>query len=150
MTDLALRTDLSDAQREYLSLVRSSTQSLLGVINDLLDFSRIEAGKLDLDPRPFYLRTELADALRPLALRAVDKGLELSYRVADTVPDRLLGDWPRLRQILTNLVGNAVKFTDQGEVFVKVAPEETGGEHEQTPVRKVPARRSRWLICASP
>src|SRR5207244_3941688 len=78
-------------------------------------------GKLDLDPQPFDVRAELADTLRPLALRAYGKGLELAYRVADDVPDRLVGDWPRLRQVLTNLVGNAVKFTDQGEVVVSVA-----------------------------
>ncbi len=120
MTELTLRLPLSDLQRDYLSLVRSSTHALLGIINDLLDFSRIEVGRLELDPREFALRDELACALRTLAPRACSKGLDLVYRVDDRVPDRLIGDWPRLRQVLINLVGNAIKFTEVGEVVVRL------------------------------
>jgi signal transduction histidine kinase/CheY-like chemotaxis protein len=120
MTELALDTDLSPEQREYLETTRASAEALLTVLNDILDFSKIEAGKLDLDPIDFGLRDLLADALKPLAVRAHGKGLELTYRVAPGVPDGLVGDPGRLRQILVNLVGNAIKFTHQGEVVVEV------------------------------
>ncbi|WP_161967329.1 PAS domain S-box protein [Fimbriiglobus ruber] len=120
MADLALDTDLAPEQQEFVKTIRSSAESLLTVINDVLDFSKIEAGKLDLDPFDFPLHDSLGDMLRPLALRAHKKGLELAFETPAEVPDELHGDWNRLRQILVNLVGNAIKFTDQGEVVVGV------------------------------
>jgi two-component system sensor histidine kinase/response regulator len=125
MTELALDTELTAEQREYLETVKSSADALLGVINDILDFSKIEAGKLDLDPVEFRLSDVLADALKPLALKAHGKALELAYHVDPGVPDRLVGDPCRLRQILVNLVGNAIKFTDRGEVVVQVSLEQS-------------------------
>jgi PAS domain S-box-containing protein len=121
MTELALDTPLTDEQRDYLNTVKTSTHALLAVINDLLDFSKMEAGRYELVPVEFSLRDALGDALKTLAFRAFGKGLELAYEVAPTVPDRLVGDWPRLRQVLTNLVGNAIKFTERGEVLVQVS-----------------------------
>ncbi|SIN84354.1 Signal transduction histidine kinase [Singulisphaera sp. GP187] len=121
MTELTLETSLTTKQREYLGLVKSSADSLLSVINDILDFSKIEAGKLHLDPTPFDLRDEVTDTARSLALRAHIKGLELACRIAPDVPQVVLGDAGRLRQVLVNLVGNAVKFTEAGEVVLDVA-----------------------------
>ncbi len=120
MTDLALDTSLSAEQREYLSMVKSSAHSLLTLINDILDFSKIEAGKLELEKIDFQLKPSLGETLKALALRAHSKNLELTWRVAPDVPEFLKGDMGRLRQILVNLVGNAVKFTEQGEVAVDV------------------------------
>jgi signal transduction histidine kinase/CheY-like chemotaxis protein/HPt (histidine-containing phosphotransfer) domain-containing protein len=120
MTELALETDLSAEQREYLEMVKTSALALLAVVNDVLDFSKIEAGKLVLDPTDFGLRQALDSTLRPLALRAQEKGLETICRVAADVPDGLVGDWGRIRQVLVNLVGNAVKFTERGEVAIEV------------------------------
>jgi PAS domain S-box-containing protein len=121
MTELALDTDLTDQQREYLELVKKSADALLSVINEILDFSKIEAGKLELDHTPFSLREVIGDMLTVLAVRAHQKGLELACRIAPDVPDALLGDPGRLRQVLVNLVGNAIKFTELGEVVVDVA-----------------------------
>ena len=120
MTELALETDLSATQREYIGLVKTSADSLLTVLNDILDFSKIEAGKLDLDPMPFDLRESLEETMRALALRAHAKDLELACRIAPDVPDHLIGDQGRLRQVVVNLVGNAIKFTQHGEVVVSV------------------------------
>jgi two-component system, sensor histidine kinase and response regulator len=120
MTELALQTALTTEQREYLQMVRSSAYSLVAVINDILDFSKIEARKLQLDAVPFFLREGLADTLRSMALRVQEKGLELTWHVAPDVPEALIGDPGRLRQILLNLVGNAVKFTEAGEVLIDV------------------------------
>ena len=120
MTELALDTDLTAEQREYLTLVKASADSLLTILNDILDFSKIEAGKLALEPVPFALRENLGTTLKTLALRAHQKGLELVSHVHSDVPDTLVGDPGRLRQIIVNLVGNAIKFTDQGEVLVEV------------------------------
>ncbi|HVN79024.1 MAG TPA: response regulator [Terriglobia bacterium] len=120
MTELALDTNLSREQREYLTMLKSSADGLLGVINDILDFSKIEAGKLDLDHVEFELRDNLGETLKMLALKAHKKGLELTYRVPAIVPDYLVGDPGRLRQIIVNLVGNSVKFTEQGEVLLSV------------------------------
>jgi two-component system, sensor histidine kinase and response regulator len=128
MTELALDTALTPRQREYLSLVKSSSESLLTVINDVLDFSKIEAGKLGLDPAPFALRETVERTLNILALRAHAKGLELACRIAPDVPDAVIGDDDRLRQVLMNLVGNAIKFTEHGEVIVNVALDEAGIE----------------------
>jgi two-component system sensor histidine kinase/response regulator len=123
MTELALDTELTPEQRQYLEMVKSSSDSLLTVINDILDFSRIEAGMLDLDPIEFNLRDNLDDTLKTLALRAHQKGLELACNVEPGVPKALVGDPGRLRQIIVNLVGNAIKFTQAGEVVVEVGAE---------------------------
>jgi len=120
MTELALDTQLSPEQREFLTLVKTSAGALLTILNDILDFSKIEAGKLELEPVPFALRESLSTTLKTLALRADQKGLELASYVHSDVPDALVGDPGRLRQIIVNLVGNAIKFTDQGEVIVEV------------------------------
>src|SRR5262245_58494360 len=120
MTELALDTDLTPEQREYLTIVQDSANSLLELLNDILDFSKIEAGKLDLDPIDFHLRDDLEVAIKGLALRAHKKGLELACHIPTDVPDSLIGDPGRLRQIVVNLVGNAIKFTEQGEVVIEV------------------------------
>jgi PAS domain S-box-containing protein len=120
MTELALDTDLTSEQREYLGMVKASADSLLTIINDILDFSKIEAGKLDLDPIEFNLRESLNDSLKTLALRAHQKGLQMVSQAQPEVPDVIVGDPGRLRQILINLVGNAVKFTAGGHVEVRV------------------------------
>jgi len=121
MTELALATELTPEQRDCLQVVRSSAESLLALINDILDFSKIEAGKMELSPAPFYLRRWLAEQLQAQALRAECKGLELLAWVDPQAPELLVGDSGRLGQVLTNLVGNAIKFTHQGEVAVEVA-----------------------------
>ena len=123
MTELALDTNLSHEQREYLDLVKASAESLLGIINDILDFSKIEARKMHLDSVDFALRPHLDDVMRALALRAQQKGLELACRVAPDAPESIRGDPGRLRQILINLIGNAIKFTARGEVVVEVEPD---------------------------
>ena len=120
MTELTLETDLNAEQREYLGMVKTSADSLLKLLNDILDFSKIEAGKLDLDFTEFPLRQSLGETLKTLGLRAHQKSLELAWQVADEVPDYLVGDLGRLRQIIINLIGNALKFTEQGEVFLLV------------------------------
>lgn len=120
MTELALDTRLTHEQHEYLGMVKSSADCLLAVINDILDSSKIEAGKLDLDPIDFNLRDHLDDTANALAIRAHSKGLELACRVAENVPDGLVGDPGRLRQIIANLIGNAIKFTSDGEVVINV------------------------------
>jgi two-component system, sensor histidine kinase and response regulator len=134
MTELALDTDLTPRQREYLGLVKSSADSLLTVINDILDFSKIEAGKLSLDPTPFALRNALDETLQALAMRAHAKGLELACRIAPEVPDAVIGDLGRLRQVVVNLVGNAIKFTERGEVVASVSLEASGDETVQLKV----------------
>jgi two-component system, sensor histidine kinase and response regulator len=135
MTELALDTPMTEDQRQCLKTVKSAADNLLSIINDLLDFAKIEAGKLDLDPAGFSLRTALGDTLRALAVRAHRKGLELVCQVQPDVPDALIGDAGRLRQVLLNLVGNAIKFTDEGEVVVRVGSiredKETGRQGER-------------------
>ena len=121
MTDLALDTELTVEQRDYLHTVKTSADSLLGVINDILDFSKIEARKLDLEFIPFHLPSSLNTTLKALAMRADQKHLELTCQIAADVPANLAGDPGRLRQVLVNLVGNAIKFTDSGEVSVEVS-----------------------------
>ena len=123
MTALLLETDLTPEQREYAETVRRSGEGLLHIINDILDFSKVEAGKLELEPVPFALRDSIAEALKSLALRAHEKGPELVYSVTPDVPDALVGDLGRLRQIVLNLVGNSIKFTERGEVAVHVQME---------------------------
>jgi two-component system, sensor histidine kinase and response regulator len=118
MVELLLASSLSREQQEDLRVVQSAAFALLAVINDILDFSKIEAGKLELERSPFHLRDFLGEALKILAVKAHEKNLELAYRVAPDVPDRLVGDPHRFRQVLLNLVGNAIKFTESGEVIV--------------------------------
>jgi len=120
MTDLALGTPLTAEQREYLDIVRSSADGLLGIIDDILDFSKIDAGKLRVESRPFDLRSELAIMLQPLQVRAQEKGLTLRCEVAGDVPVRVAGDAGRIRQVLINLVNNAIKFTQTGSVRLAV------------------------------
>jgi two-component system, sensor histidine kinase and response regulator len=120
MTELTLDSDLDPEQRANLQMVKSSADSLLQIINDILDFSKIEARKLHLDQCPFALRDSLSAAMKALGLRANAKGLELICDVDANVPDQLIGDPLRIRQIVTNLVGNAIKFTDRGEVAMRV------------------------------
>ena len=121
MTDLLLDTPLTDEQRGFAETVRSSGGALLSIIDDILDFSKIEAGKLELDPVDFDVREAVDDVCDLLAARAHERGLELAARIADDVPAAVRGDDGRLRQVLTNLVGNAIKFTHEGEVVVALA-----------------------------
>jgi two-component system, sensor histidine kinase and response regulator len=120
MTELALDTELDPSQREYLNAVKYSADSLLTVINDILDFSKIEVGKLNLDPIEFNLRDHLGQAMKILAARAHEKGLELACFVPPALPDFVVGDPVRLRQVILNLTGNAIKFTEKGEVVLRV------------------------------
>ncbi len=128
MTRLALSTELTDEQREYLEAVETSADSLLRVIDDILDFSKIEAGKLELISADFSLRDPMADAMTALAVEAHRKGLELTYDIPAEIPDAVIGDPGRLRQILINLVGNSIKFTETGEVAVRVQLESESTE----------------------
>jgi len=123
MTELALGTELSAEQTEYLQMVKTSADSLLIILNDILDFSKIEAGKLDLTPIPFNLRDSLCEMVGTLAVRAEAKGLELACHIVPETPDAVVGDPGRLRQIVVNLIGNAVKFTETGEVVLRVEPQ---------------------------
>ena len=125
MTDLLLDTDLTPEQRDSLLIVKSSADALLSVINDILDVSRMEAGKLELDPIDFNLRDAVGDAARTVALRAHQKGLELIVDVDAIVPNAVRADPGRLRQVLVNLLGNAIKFTDRGEIVLRVTTEES-------------------------
>ncbi len=128
MTELTLDTELTNEQHEYLEMVKSSADYLLAVINDILDFSKIEAGKLDLDPIEFNLRDQLDDTVNALAQRAHSKGLELACHVYSDVPDALVGDPGRLRQIIVNLMGNSIKFTSEGEVVMHVKLQSLTGD----------------------
>ncbi len=123
MTELTLDTELAPMQREYLGFVRSAGNSLLSIINDILDFSKIEANKFSLDPQPFSLQEMVSDAVKTLSFRAHQKGLEVAFEIDPGIPETLVGDAGRLRQIILNLIGNAVKFTHQGEVVLSVAQE---------------------------
>jgi two-component system sensor histidine kinase/response regulator len=128
MTELVLETELTEEQRDSLGLVKISAEALVNVVNDILDFSKIEAGKLDLESIPFDLRESLGETMRALDFRAHGKGLELIYEVQPDVPDALLGDPGRLRQVLVNLVGNSIKFTERGEILMSVSQEATSSE----------------------
>jgi two-component system, sensor histidine kinase and response regulator len=131
MTELVLNSSLTADQREYLTLVLQSGESLLGIINDILDFSKVEAGKLVLDQRQFGLRETLGDTMKALALRGNTEQLEMVCDVDDRIPPLLVGDSGRLRQIVVNLVGNAMKFTKAGEVVLLVELEEDRGDTVQ-------------------
>ncbi len=121
LVDLMLSSDLPPDQREDLDVVKSSAYSLLSIINNILDFSKIEAGKLEFEQSPFSFQHFMNDSLKIMAMKSHEKGIELAYHIASGVPDRLLGDPIRLRQVLLNLVDNAIKFTDKGEVVIYVA-----------------------------
>jgi PAS domain S-box-containing protein len=126
MTQLALMTELSPTQRDYLETVSRSAESLLGILNSILDFSKIESRKLEMESVPFELRDLAAETLKPLVLAAEAKGLELIFDIAPDVPDAIVGDPLRLRQIITNLVGNAIKFTESGHVLLEVREDRHG------------------------
>jgi len=132
MSELLARTSLSRDQRDYLDLVRDAADSLLRLLNDILDFSKIEASKLEMERVPFSLRDCIGKTGQTLSLRAAEQGLELACRVAPDVPDRLIGDPGRLRQVLINLIGNAIKFTERGEVFVDVVHDPDGSTEGRT------------------
>ena len=136
MTELALQTKLEADQREYLQLVKSSGEALMCLVNDVLNFSKYEAGKLTLECANFSLRSALRELLRPFALHACQTGLALDYEIDEDIPDALVGDALRLGQVLQNLVGNAIKFTQAGKVEVRVRTES--------------ASRVRTLHCVSP
>ena len=120
LTELVLETELTPAQRDYLATVLESGESLLSIINEILDFSKIEAGKMRLENAPFILREEVGDTMKSLSFRAHRKGVELAWHVDPKIPESVVGDAVRLRQVIVNLVGNAIKFTDEGEVVLQV------------------------------
>jgi Amt family ammonium transporter len=129
MLELLGNTELTNKQGEYVQLARQSADSLLRILNDVLDFSKIEAGKLELESIPFQLRDIIGDTLQTLELKAAEKKLELACHIPGEVPDALVGDPGRLRQIIVNLVGNALKFTKEGEVVLRVRSESTTARH---------------------
>jgi len=124
LTALVLDSDLNAEQRELLTMAHGSANSLLHIINDILDLSKIEAGRLSVDETAFHLRPRLAEALKPLSVKMKEKGLDFTTAVSPEVPDDLIGDWSRLEQVLINLVGNAMKFTDRGSVSVLLTVKE--------------------------
>jgi len=128
MTELTLGTALNEEQREYLEIVQDASRSLLQLLNDVLDFSKVEAGKLILEPSPFSLRKILGDTTKTLALQTHEKDLELVYHIDAEVPDHIIGDQGRLRQIIVNLIGNSIKFTERGEIVLKIETLEEGLE----------------------
>ena len=128
MIELVLDTDLTAEQREHIGLARFSAEALLSIINDILDFSKIEAGKLDIDAIPFDLRDAIGETLKSVSVRAHQKGLELVCDVQHDVPETYIGDPGRIRQILINLIGNSIKFTETGEILLRVW-EESSEDH---------------------
>ena len=128
MTELILDTDINSEQREYLEMVKSSADSLLRLLSDILDFSKVEAGKVELVDHEFALEQSLAETLQVMRFRAQQKGIELRWRIRPEVPERVVGDATRLRQVLVNLVGNAIKFTERGEVVVQVETQKQSKE----------------------
>ncbi|MDB6067059.1 MAG: multi-sensor hybrid histidine kinase [Pedosphaera sp.] len=131
MTALLLDTELTDEQREYVEATRTSADAMLTIINDILDFSKIESGKLELESHPFELHTCIEEALDLLAPKAAEKKLDLAYMVDDSIPKLMVSDVTRLRQILVNLIGNAVKFTHEGEVVIEVKPTARGARRPE-------------------
>ena len=147
MTALLLDTELTDEQRDYVEATRSSADALLTIINDILDFSKIESGKLELEHHPFELHTCIEEALDLLGPKAAEKKLDLAYTVDDAIPKILVSDVTRLRQILVNLIGNAVKFTHQGEVLIEVTPVTRGSDDMAESDTHADARVSEeWLL----
>lgn len=149
MTALLMDTELTDEQRDFVEATRSSADALLTIINDILDFSKIESGKLELENHPFELHTCIEEALDLLASKATEKKLDLCYLVDDSIPKVLVSDVTRLRQILVNLIGNAVKFTNSGEVVIEVVPSARTnrkllpGQHQDTEFFRNPEE---WLL----
>jgi signal transduction histidine kinase/ligand-binding sensor domain-containing protein/DNA-binding response OmpR family regulator len=131
LTDLVLETELAREVRNDLGMVKASAHSLLSVINDILDFSKIEAGRMEFEHIPFDLRQSLGEAMKPLGFRAQEKQLELVYDVATEAPETVVGDAGRLRQVLVNLVGNAIKFTEHGEIVVRIETQPGSGPEAQ-------------------
>src|SRR6476661_6470480 len=147
MTALLMDTELTDEQRDFVEATRSSADALLTIINDILDFSKIESGKLELEHHPFELHTCIEEALDLLGPKAAEKRLDLAYMVDDAIPKILVSDVTRLRQILVNLIGNAVKFTHQGEVLIEVTPVTRGGDDMAESDTHADARVSEeWLL----
>jgi len=140
MTSLLLDTDLTSEQRDYTRTVRTSSDALLNIINDILDFSKIEADKIELEEQPFDLRDCLESALDLLATIAADKGLDLSYIIEPGTPEAIIGDITRLRQIIINLLNNAIKFTEEGEVVIIVSGKRLGGD--TNPESKISASKT--------
>ena len=137
MTELVLESEVTPEQRECLTMARTSAQSLVTLINEILDFSKIEAGKMQTDSVAFPIYEVITETVRPLALQAAEKGLEFVYDVSPALPERLIGDGGRLGQIITNLIGNAVKFTREGSVAVHVAVDErTDGRRRAARARR--------------
>jgi len=130
MTSLTLETELNAEQRESLCTVQTAGKSLLSILNDILDLSKIEAGKLEIETVPFSLRTLMADACRTFSFQALQKELRLSCRTADETPDWWIGDPSRVRQVLLNLVGNALKFTEIGAITASASSVEINGQHK--------------------
>jgi len=135
MTELALDTELNEEQREFIGLVKTSADSLLTIVNDILDFSKIEAGKMGIEDIEFCPQDMLSQTVRSTALRAHQKGLELLLDIDPAIPQRLIGDPGRLRQIILNLIGNAIKFTDQGEIVVRASLREGDAEARHVSLR---------------
>ena len=127
MSELLSHSQLTAEQRDYLNMIQQSADALLRLLNDILDFSKIEAGKLELEEIAFNLRDCVGQTGQTLSIRAAEKNLEMACRIAPDIPDMLLGDPGRLRQIIVNLVGNAIKFTEQGEVVLDVSEESAQG-----------------------
>ena len=128
MTEVLLDTELAQDQRENLGLVRASAESLLSIINDILDFSKVEAGRLELEEIPFGLRDSIEDAIKTLSFRVHQENLEFIYDVRPEVPEAVIGDPGRIRQVLVNLIGNAIKFTERGEIVVRIEEQNQVGE----------------------
>ena len=128
LTELVLQTDLNDRQRKYIELAHNSAKALMVIINDLLDVAKIEAGQMQMDEQPFYVQDNLRESLQPLLVQAHEKRIGLHARIHPDVPAMVVGDALRLRQVLINLVGNALKFTDNGEVRVEISRVATVGE----------------------
>src|SRR5690606_33928159 len=129
MTGLLLETFLTDTQKEYANTIRLSGEQLLVIINDILDFTKIESEKLELENQPFDLRECIEDSLDLISTKAAEKNLELCYNIDTATPLAIVGDVTRLRQVLTNLLSNAVKFTEEGEVSVSVTSENNGNKN---------------------
>src|SRR6185437_6747631 len=156
MTELVLDTELTSEQRENLGLVKLSAESLLAIINDILDFSKIEAGRFAVESIPFDLRKNLGDTMNAFALRAKQKDLRLVHSLASDIPEKVIGDPGRIRQVLVNLVGNDLKFTERGEIFVHVhredaqnkntQPENTQGENGQKEIENSSSIRLHFTI----